>query len=216
MSNYKGKAKDSFRTKLNLFLYHFVSSGAEVPFDLEAFNKFQCAPGIIHEYTTEYWQGYYHEQIRGRTIKDIYKEIDQVKFDNAHLISEWEKYYTLNVFDSTFPLADFQQLALQQKCYYCGITQNEINELASAGRIYKKKDRGWNLEIDRLDSNREYSADNCVMCCYWCNNAKTDEFTPAEFKEIAGAIRKVWDQRLRGDRFIDGGEGLMIIKKHAD
>lgn len=34
------------------------------------------------------------------------------------------------------------------------------------------------------------------MACYWCNNAKTDEFTAEEFKEIGKEIRKIWDVRL--------------------
>ena len=35
------------------------------------------------------------------------------------------------------------------------------------------------------------------MACYWCNNAKTDEFSPEEFKPIAEGIRKAWNERLR-------------------
>ncbi|WP_188117205.1 hypothetical protein [Campylobacter concisus] len=34
------------------------------------------------------------------------------------------------------------------------------------------------------------------MACYWCNNAKTDEFSPEEFKPIAEGIREVWNKRL--------------------
>jgi len=62
--------------------------------------------------------------------------------------------------------------------------------------LFKKSERGWNLEIDRKNSNYEYTKDNCVMCCYWCNNAKTDEFTYPEFKEIGLAFKQVWDKRL--------------------
>ena len=29
--------------------------------------------------------------------------------------------------------------------------------------MYKKNYRGWNLEIDRKDSNLEYRKENCVM-----------------------------------------------------
>jgi len=35
------------------------------------------------------------------------------------------------------------------------------------------------------------------MACYWCNNAKTDEFDGDEFKEIGEAIKKVWKKRLK-------------------
>lgn len=50
--------------------------------------------------------------------------------------------------------------------------------------------------MDRKVSNREYTADNCVMCCYWCNNAKTDEFTDQEYQLMGDAMRNIWQERL--------------------
>ena len=35
-----------------------------------------------------------------------------------------------------------------------------------------------------------YNPDNCVLACYWCNNAKTDAFTDKEFKPIGDIIGK--------------------------
>ena len=35
-----------------------------------------------------------------------------------------------------------------------------------------------------------YNKDNCVLACYWCNNAKTDAFTADEFKPIGKEIGK--------------------------
>ena len=46
-----------------------------------------------------------------------------------------------------------------------------------------------------MDEN-DYKLDNVVLACYWCNNAKTDEFSPNEFKEIARGINEVWKRRL--------------------
>jgi hypothetical protein len=51
------------------------------------------------------------------------------------------------------------------------------------------------------------------MCCYWCNNAKTDEFTPTEFKFIGQMIGNIWNTRLRASRFVDDGAGITVIKK---
>ena len=52
------------------------------------------------------------------------------------------------------------------------------------------------LEIDRKRPNEEYTTDNSVLCCYWCNNAKTDEFCATEFKAIGEEIGKIWRKRL--------------------
>jgi hypothetical protein len=42
------------------------------------------------------------------------------------------------------------------------------------------------IEIHRKNSNKEYTKDNCVISCYWCNNAKTDGFTYEEVGEVWG------------------------------
>ena len=59
----------------------------------------------------------------------------------------------------------------EKRCRYCGITEKEITKLISG-----------NLEL----------------CCYWCNNAKSDEFTSGEFKSIGREIGKVMKKRLKG------------------
>lgn len=189
--NYKPKAQDSFKTKLNLFLYHYVLAKGKAQFDLESFNAFQISPDLIREYTTIYWHLDYDDKINGLTVRAIYSEIERIRQENAATIKEWESHYVHTTFPNLFPLEQFQRLSAVKECYYCGISTETIGQLADNGQLNKKKDRGWNLEIDRLNSNLEYTPENCVMCCYWCNNAKTDEFTPEEFKEIAKGIRKV-------------------------
>ncbi|MCD6366675.1 MAG: hypothetical protein J7L46_03955, partial [Bacteroidales bacterium] len=60
-------------------------------------------------------------------------------------------------------------------------------------RIYS---RGKHMEVDRTAPNGKYEIKNIELCCYWCNNAKTDEFSEKEFICIANAIKKVWCDRL--------------------
>ena len=47
------------------------------------------------------------------------------------------------------------------------------------------------MEIDRKKPNLEYTKENCVRCCYWCNSAKTDEFDDVEFESIGDASKKI-------------------------
>ena len=84
-------------------------------------------------------------------------------------------------------------------CSYCGISLAQIEELGKNGKLNNKRSdtRGYTLEIDRKLPNLEYSKENCCMACYWCNNAKTDEFSPREFKPIAEGIRRTWNERLK-------------------
>jgi 5-methylcytosine-specific restriction endonuclease McrA len=87
----------------------------------------------------------------------------------------------------------------QKFCQYCKIEKNQIERLVDTRQLHKKNFRGMSLEIDRLDSNDEYKKDNCVIACYWCNNAKTDEFTPEEFIPVAEKIHEIWKKRLNGN-----------------
>jgi hypothetical protein len=104
-------------------------------------------------------------------------------------------------FDNVFPIDKFNGLLDQKSCAYCGISVDQIKELGRSGLLHNKRSetRGYTLEIDRKIPNLEYTPDNCCMSCYWCNNAKTDEFSPYEFKEIARGINHVWNNRLKNN-----------------
>jgi len=91
---------------------------------------------------------------------------------------------------------------MDRECAYCGIKESEINKLFTAGRISTKRwgTRGRAMEVDRRDPRKSYvhrgTESNIALCCYWCNNAKTDEFNDNEFFKIAQAIKDVWKKRL--------------------
>jgi 5-methylcytosine-specific restriction endonuclease McrA len=85
----------------------------------------------------------------------------------------------------------------EKKCFYCGITENQITELFQRKKIYTKRNRGRKLEIERLLPNEPYdNIKNLVFSCYWCNNAKTDTFSSDEFKIIGRVIGEIWKKRL--------------------
>ena len=89
---------------------------------------------------------------------------------------------------------------VERKCHYCGISESDIQELLNGFSINKNflfYPRGERMEVDRIDSFKGYEKKNIELCCYWCNNAKTDEFNYDEFKDIiAPAIQKIWENRL--------------------
>jgi hypothetical protein len=85
--------------------------------------------------------------------------------------------------------------------------------------LNKHETRGYSFEIDRKEPNLEYSTENCLMSCFWCNNAKTDEFNEKEFKIIAASIEEVWEKRLSNIKWKNSEENLYIkriIKKKED
>ena len=85
-----------------------------------------------------------------------------------------------------------------RKCIYCGVREDQLNLLQTV-----RSGRGERLEYDRLISRHSngdkqtYEIKNIELACYWCNNAKTDTFSPKEFKEIARGINRVWNEKLK-------------------
>ena len=88
----------------------------------------------------------------------------------------------------------------EKKCAYCGCEKEIIEKFYKITKKQNKRPtRGNSLEIDRK-KDIPYSADNCVLACYWCNNAKTDVFRYEEFKPIGKAIGDVIRKRIRNDK----------------
>jgi hypothetical protein len=86
----------------------------------------------------------------------------------------------------------------EKKCYYCQISESEIEQLWNKYPELTKRNRGRKLEIERLEPNLPYSEiSNLVYSCYWCNNAKTDTFTKDEFLEVGKVIKGIWKNRLK-------------------
>jgi len=195
---YKSKAADSFKTKLNLYLFRKALEQNWDSLSLADFRNFKISTSLVDTYTTEYWQYKADFKIKGELTNDfIYKDIADKEIVKKNFINEIRIDYINNHFNEIFPEAEFNNLIHHTECAYCHITIREIELLADKKQLNKKNYRGWSLEIDRKDSNLEYKPDNCVMACYWCNNAKTDEFTFDEFIKVGAEIRKIWDDRLK-------------------
>lgn len=196
-ARYNEKANDSFRTKRNLYLFSKALNNTWQEFGLDDFRQFRIDPALVNEYTTIYWQYEPGYEIReGLTNDMIQKEIARKEVELKAGIETLRQDYISTVFPALFPPDKFVDLTNTQECAYCGITIPMVTELANKQQLYKKNYRGWSLEIDRKDSNFEYSPDNCVMACYWCNNAKTDEFSHEEFKIVGEVIKKIWHGRI--------------------
>jgi len=216
-SKYREKGIESFKTEFNLFLFKHTISGRindMKPEELLAeFEKNEISQEIRVTYISKYWAAYTERQkIGGLTIKQItdimkpWQETDKGKanLEKLALVKKLSERFFENHFKSVFPYEDFERMCKDAKeCAYCHINKDAVQELIEKGRLYKKHPtRSWEFEIDRKFPNIEYSDENCVICCYWCNNAKTDEFNYYEFMPIGKEIQKVWEARL-GRRIIN-------------
>lgn len=71
------------------------------------------------------------------------------------------------------------------RCYYCKSEEHKIRGLVLSGFFGKSKqmkNRGRHLEIERKNSEvNDYSPDNCVLACYFCNNDKSDVISEEDY-----------------------------------
>lgn len=87
-----------------------------------------------------------------------------------------------------------------RKCSYCGVKESQLRYMLTV-----RSGRGERLEYDRVISRDrngnkvDYCIENVELACYWCNNAKTDTFSPYEFKGIARAINQIWNVKLKAE-----------------
>lgn len=57
----------------------------------------------------------------------------------------------------------------KSNCFYCGNIPNSISKPAwdTGNFVYNG--------IDRVDNTKDYTLDNCVPCCIWCNRMKLNK-----------------------------------------
>ena len=222
MISYESKILDSFHTKLQIFLFYKAFEGSvgtylknnNIDIIEKQFENFKLTDSIASVYSSQYYQKTSGEfvslpkEFGGKNLKveDIERNLT---IENRYMISKsnmkdllgtiYDELYKMYHGNPPIDEEDFKKLISSEKCFYCGISKKDINELGDKGMLNNKRSdtRGYSLELDRKSPNLEYTLDNCCMSCYWCNNAKTDEFFPNEFKEIARGINAVWNMRMK-------------------
>ena len=201
--NYKSKSNDSFNSRLRFYVFKCALTKEDL--HKKAFLEFDVdenpALEFVELYITEYQQFESNHKIvkHNKSKRDnnaLYSKMKVLDNENKTEIDSWREDYFKDVFKKKLNESDFKKFGKVKCCGYCGITLDEINELASNKKLFKKNERGFNLELDRKSPNKEYSTKNCIMACYWCNNAKTDEFSAEEFASIGKAIGAVLRNRL--------------------
>lgn len=74
---------------------------------------------------------------------------------------------------------EFLEFTKIKNCHYCN----------SPIKWVKHTGKGcYRYNLDRKDSSKGYSKQNCVVCCKRCNYMKGSEFSYKEFKEVVKLI----------------------------
>ena len=84
----------------------------------------------------------------------------------------------------------------KDECCYCQTTQENLKKLFEQNVLTSKKFNAT-LHIERFDSNKPYSKDNCALACAICNNAKSDFISKEDFEKFfAPAIQNYLNQKI--------------------
>jgi hypothetical protein len=130
--------------------------------------------------------------------KDRKKKFKEFKTDCKCEKCEKERKIYFKEFEKNLSFGKFLEHFKEKhdrKCSYCGIHEKDILTINPVTK--RLTTRGKTLEIDKLNAFGDYIKDNIILACYWCNNAKTDEFSCTEFTQhIAPGIRNIWNSRL--------------------
>ena len=73
-------------------------------------------------------------------------------------------------------------------CAYCGVSEKVLNGLYKSD-FKTKRGRGEWFEIDRMNAKGEsnvYTKENMVLCCYFCNNHKSDVISVVDMRKYFG------------------------------
>jgi hypothetical protein len=194
-SKYQALIRRSFNTKLALYLFKVLKETSHLDTIEEA--EF-IAFDLNNDIAVLYEKAWQEKIINGIDVVDFDRAIDNWYKGSGdlkiRLYSAYKKHYT----ETVLTIESFNKIYEDDTptCIYCKITEKQILELRQGGSIKTKRNRGKTMEIDRINSNMEYSSNNIVLACYYCNNAKTDEFTIDEFKAVGIEIGKILINRL--------------------
>jgi 5-methylcytosine-specific restriction endonuclease McrA len=196
-TRYKSIKKRSFETFLDLFLVStYIDDKSLHNANEEKFSAFGYSDERIPKALTAYQLGNFSAEFDGRPVSDLDNVVDS--WYESHDLSP----YKLLFQNKIIPEDDFYEFYksddFDRECNFCSIKESEIDKLILSKKINTKRlgTRGKKMEIERLKPNEGYVKDNIALCCYWCNNAKTDEFTAEEFRPIGKLIGQTLKNRL--------------------
>src|ERR1019366_1694330 len=84
------------------------------------------------------------------------------------------------------------------ECHYCGteIIWPKLYEIRLTSGGHRKQCSRSNL--DRMNNDIGYTAENCVVCCFSCNTTKSNKLTYEETVAV-GSIRRLKPRVIMND-----------------
>ena len=178
------RAKDIFSDELIIKAFKLFESKINSEKEIFKWNQ-KNSKGIEKKYS---FTAYSKIDENGRSIKSLenfdlfYKDIEEQYNSQTKSILQIELTWIKN--NSYINQTDCI-------CFYCGINERILSELYHDEKYMckTKRNRGAWFELDRRDSSTKknvYTKDNMVLCCYFCNNHKSDVVSVKDMRYYFG------------------------------
>ncbi len=191
ITRYNSLIKRAVDEYVDLVLYKVIIVENILNFSPETYDLSFISDKIVLENTLKEYSGMsYEDSVRIESFKTQNKNTCS---SLCQIISDkHELFISITDFKNIFGKDEDERA-----CHYCGISEKHISDLIVSDQIGTKRlwQRGRNIEIDQMKPDDGYTKNNIVLSCYWCNNAKTDEFSYEEFRPIAKSIHEIWEKR---------------------
>ena len=199
-AKYRAIRDRAFKNYLELFQISYILKGQSLTsITLEKFKEFKLTQQVIDESIKVYQLPKGSSQHMGIEAQSFDNQIKQFDTSNKDIISNFKSEF-INRVDFLIDEDNFIKFYQGVDCCgYCETSKQQFKDLIESGKIKTKRlsTRGRNFEVDQIKPNKGYIGGNLILACYWCNNAKTDEFSHKEFKLIANGIGEAFRMRLK-------------------
>ncbi|MCV3391671.1 hypothetical protein L8V88_01380 [Campylobacter sp. IFREMER_LSEM_CL2101] len=110
-----------------------------------------------------------------------------------------EKFEDMKKFAMWYEKAYLKIDEKNRTCHYCGIEEDKLKKLFENKLINSKKPSfNSSLQIERLDPDKGYNEENCVLACCICNNAKSDMISASDFKDyFSDSVKNFYKNLLK-------------------
>lgn len=121
---------------------------------------------------------------QGNGCMDCTPRIAKSKPNDWHMYIHYKGHARDKEREFTLSYEEFQKLC-HSNCYYCGAEPEIRQQLL---RYCKNSEPQPLNGVDRVDSSKGYTLNNCVPCCIKCNQMKSD----LEQKDFINQISKIY------------------------
>ncbi len=136
-------------------------------------------------------------------------KLNQIRSDFEEFKNLYDKYFyedRKEMFDNHEAFLAWYKKQMNKSneipCGYCGITEPKLKLIVKnrGGKLTlnkkSKRSRGT-MEIERVNSNKGYTNDNCIMACPLCNNAKSNLISERDWRDyFVESMKKYYEKEL--------------------